>query len=121
MQWLRKRYSHLLGPDYSETEVSCPLKRLKKMCIEHFNRKIELNPTLTSHLLSGLGEEHGHRQDPDVSAGKSRRNVSAHKSYEVVFTASASEKFLILAMNFGLKFGHSRKRAQLFGTCCFFP
>merc|ERR1719430_954473 len=24
-QWLRKRYSHLLGPDYSETEV-CPGK-----------------------------------------------------------------------------------------------
>ena len=71
---------------------------------------------MTSHLLSGLGEEYGHRQDPDVSAGKSRRNVSAHKSYEVVFTASASEMFLILAMNFG----HSQKRAQLFETNCFF-
>ena len=28
IQWLRKRYSHLLGPDYSETEV-CTRQTLK--------------------------------------------------------------------------------------------
>ena len=31
VQWLRKRYSHLLGPDYSETEVSIPKNEYRKL------------------------------------------------------------------------------------------